>query len=282
MENVVLVGVDGSPESRGAASWALHEAEVRQWPVWFAYVFPKPTIADPAVDSAYLRASHRTAQLIFDELEAEAKARGIQVQSVALPGRANEVLVKLSNDAGLNVVGRRSHSGFSARLGSVSSALAAHSRCPTAVIPHGWGRRPAGQVTGNGPSASAGQIVAAVEPGPGALNVLSAAAGLAQRDSISLRVVSVASNQHEEAGDSSLSELLAQVEKQYHGLECSVHFLSGKPATEIAHAARDAVLLVVGTRGFGGLSGFMHGSVSQALLRQMASPMLVVPNSIPD
>lgn len=135
MENVVLVGVDGSPESRGASRWALLEAGSRHWPIWFVHVFSNPTIADPSVDSAYLRTAHRDAERLFQGLETEAGHLGISSQGLAVPGRANEVLVKLSNDAALTVVGRRHHTGIGARLSSVSSALAAHSHCPTAVIP---------------------------------------------------------------------------------------------------------------------------------------------------
>lgn len=278
MENVVLVGVDGSPESRGAALWAVHEAGARQWPIWFANVFPNPTIADPSIDSGYLRTAHRDAERLFRDLETEARRLGIPSQGIAVPGRANEVLVKLSNDAGLTVVGRRHHSAFGARLGSVSSALAAHAHGPIAVIPHGWETPKSGQDSGIGQAVSAGRIVVAVEPGPGAKSLLRAAADLAQRDGLALNVVTVAATEHEEAYGSSLSELLAHTKEQYGGLDCSVHYLSGKPAPEIAQAAQAAVLLVVGTRGFGGLSGLMHGSVSQALLQHISSPMLVVPN----
>lgn len=282
MENVVLVGVDGSPESRGASRWALLEAGSRHWPIWFVHVFSNPTIADPSVDSAYLRTAHRDAERLFQGLETEAGHLGISSQGLAVPGRANEVLVKLSNDAALTVVGRRHHTGIGARLSSVSSALAAHSHCPTAVIPPDWEARVSGQVPENGHAASAGRIVVAVEPGPGAMSLLHAAAGLAQRDGLALGVVTVAATEHAEAYGSSLTDLLAHTKEQYGGLECTVHYLSGKPAPEIAHAARDAVLLVVGTRGFGGLSGLMHGSVSQALLQHISSPMLVVPNRAPE
>jgi nucleotide-binding universal stress UspA family protein len=282
MENVVLVGVDGSPESQGAACWALLEAGSRQWPIWFAHVFSNPVIADPSVDSAYLRTAHRDAERMFHGLETEASRLGISSQGIAVPGRADEVLVKLSHDAGLTVVGRRHHSAFNARLGSVSSALAAHSHCPTAVIPHCWEHRMTGQDPENGHAASAGRIVVAVEPGPGAMSLLHAAADLAQRDARALSVVTVAATEHEKTYGSSLTELLTHTKEQYGGLECTVHYLSGKPAPEIAHAARDAVLLVVGTRGFGGLSGLMHGSVSQALLQHISSPMLVVPNRAPE
>lgn len=282
MESVVLVGVDGSPESRGAAHWALLEAGSRRWPIWFANVFPNPTIADPSIDSAYVRTAHHDAERMFQDLETEADRLGISSQGIAVPGRANEVLVKLSNDAALTVVGRRPHSGLGARLSSVSSALAAHSRCPTAVIPHDWEAQMSGQHPENGNAASAGRIFVAVEPGPGAMSLLHTAADLAQRDGLALSVVTVAATEHGEAYGSSLSELLAHTKAQYGGLECTVHYLSGKPAPEIAQTARDAVLLVVGTRGFGGLSGLLHGSVSQALLQHISSPMLVVPNRAPE
>jgi nucleotide-binding universal stress UspA family protein len=138
MENVVLVGVDGSPESLRAADWALAEASGRRWQIAFANIFPPSATADPQVEAAYLLAARRAAELIFEELQAAARALHVRFHGHVLSGRASDVLVQLSAGAGLSVVGRRNRTGFTSRMGSVSSALAAHSHCPTAIIPHGW------------------------------------------------------------------------------------------------------------------------------------------------
>lgn len=138
MEDAVLVGVTSSPETRVAVEWALHEAEKRRCPIWFAHVFAKPTIADPSIEVLYRRIAVRDSEKFLRDLEAEASKRGIASRIIMLSGHAHEVLVKLSHEASLTVVGRRPHSKLTSRLGSTSSALAAHSQSPTAVIPHDW------------------------------------------------------------------------------------------------------------------------------------------------
>lgn len=277
MENLVVAGVDGSPESRRAAQWALAEASARRWPILFVTVRPPPQVADPRVEVAYHHSAWQAADPLFEELKADAKALGVSAHCKLLVGQASDALVKLSAKAGLSVVGHRDRTGFPSRLGSVASALAAHAHCPTAVIPSG--QHPQPDPTGDRPAADmsrfAGQIVAAVEPGPSAAAVLSAAADMAQRHNRSLNAVTV---DPATEGQPVLPDLLARLQAKHQGLRCSVHTLSGRPVHEITEAARDSWLLVVGTRGISGLPGLLRGSVSQALLQHVISPVLVVPD----
>jgi nucleotide-binding universal stress UspA family protein len=59
-----------------------------------------------------------------------------------------------------------------------------------------------------------------------------------------------------------------------------VHIVEGSPAPVLLHVARDAELLVVGTRGRGGFADLMLGSVSTACLHHTRCPITVVPASI--
>lgn len=276
MENRVLAGVDGSVESLDAAHWALAEASIRSWPILFATVRPPPQVVHPQVEVAYQHAAWQAADPLFEELKTAARARGVTAHCKLLAGQTSDVLVKLSAKAGLSVVGHRDRTGLPSRLGSVASALAAHAHCPTAVIPYGQHPRP--DPADDRPTADmprfAGQIVAAVEPGPSAAAVLSAAADMAQRHHRPLNAVTVDSATE---GQSVLSDLLARLQAKHQGLRCSLHTLSGSPVHEITEAARDSWLLVVGTRGISGLPGMLRGSVSQALLQRATSPVLVVP-----
>lgn len=275
MENIVLIGVDGSPESLGAAHWALKEASLRRWGAWFANVFPPSPAADPQVEAAYLRAARRAADLVFAQLQPIARELQVPSHYRALAGRASEVLAQLSAGAQLSVVGRRNRTGFTSRLGSVSSALAAHSHCPTAVIPHGHEPKDASSPDpASGRSRFAGEIVAAVEPGPAARAVLSAAADMARRHNLPMNVVTVGPDTDTEGA---VGDLLAAIKRKTPNLHCISHTLHGRPVHEIAEAARESWLLVLGTRGISGLSGLARGSVSQALLAHVSSPVMVVP-----
>ncbi|MCX4618160.1 universal stress protein [Streptomyces viridodiastaticus] len=53
-----------------------------------------------------------------------------------------------------------------------------------------------------------------------------------------------------------------------------VHY--GTPASVLLRAARDASLLVVGSRGLGGFAGLLLGSVAQHCVQHAACPVVVV------
>ena len=60
------------------------------------------------------------------------------------------------------------------------------------------------------------------------------------------------------------------------GLEIRLELLDGDPAHVLVEVARDAALLVVGTRGLGSFRGMLLGSVSSDVARSASCPVLVV------
>lgn len=283
MNNLVLVGVDGSSGSARAADWALAEAGARKWSVLFATVVPLAPVTDPQVEAAYFRGAARDAEQIFGPLIAQAQVQGIAAASQVIAGHASDVLVRLSARAGLGVVGRRKRTGFTSRLGSVSAALAAHSSCSTAVVPETWSqdRSAEDSVPASNRGRFSGQVVASVEAGPAAPHLLAVAAEMAQRHGVPLCAVTVCPKGAEPGRDPWLSDLLLRIRQKHPGLQCGSCTLSGTPAHEITEAARGARLLVIGTRGLSGIPGLVRGSVSQALLETTSSPVLVVPSRHP-
>lgn len=57
----------------------------------------------------------------------------------------------------------------------------------------------------------------------------------------------------------------------------TVRAVSGLPAQELVRASSDADLLVVGSRGGGGFSRLLLGSVSSEVVRHAACPVVVIP-----
>jgi nucleotide-binding universal stress UspA family protein len=70
----------------------------------------------------------------------------------------------------------------------------------------------------------------------------------------------------------------AEAEAHEHGVLHESEILEGDPAVEIAQLAhaRGADLVVVGSRGHGGLASALIGSVSRALLTRSSVPVMVV------
>jgi nucleotide-binding universal stress UspA family protein len=66
---------------------------------------------------------------------------------------------------------------------------------------------------------------------------------------------------------------------EFEGVESEEEILEGQPADEIVGLARarDALLIVVGSRGLGAVAGALIGSVSSAVLHRADRPVVVVP-----
>lgn len=138
MRNVILVGVDGSSNSNKALEWAMVEAKIRSWPLRLVSTFPPTFVADPIVGASYALAARQEAQALLDHATKRAEAQSVRTEAHVECGDATKVLVEHSETTKLAVVGKRGRGGFVGRLlGSVSSGLAAHSHCPTVVVPQG-------------------------------------------------------------------------------------------------------------------------------------------------
>ena len=60
------------------------------------------------------------------------------------------------------------------------------------------------------------------------------------------------------------------------GVDVTGEVVENSPATALLEAARDADLLVVGSRGHGGFAGLLLGSVSAQVIHHAPCPVLVV------
>lgn len=63
---------------------------------------------------------------------------------------------------------------------------------------------------------------------------------------------------------------------RHPGVEVRTEQVSGRPADALAEAARSAEVLVLGSRGLGGLGGFMVGSVGLSALAHADRPVVLV------
>ena len=136
----IVVGVDGSPGSRKALSWAAAEAaghgsDLIVVNVWEHTLLPPAgsvSVSERYVPDPSQRTADDLVQVIKEELGDEPP---VFVQPVVKQGRPAKVLIEESADADLLVVGPRGHGGFVGLvLGSVSQHVAAYAKCPVAVV----------------------------------------------------------------------------------------------------------------------------------------------------
>ena len=134
----IVVGVDGSEESKAALRWALDEGRLRSARVRVIYAWTLPhTTAWGYVPPIQLNiaALQHDAEEFLDSVIAEAKTEGVDVVRAAVEGLAARVLVEAAAEADLLVVGSRGHGGFAGLLlGSVSQQCAHHAPCPVVIV----------------------------------------------------------------------------------------------------------------------------------------------------
>jgi len=79
-----------------------------------------------------------------------------------------------------------------------------------------------------------------------------------------------------ENAEAVVREAVAEVERVQPSVPCEGEALEGQPAEVLLDQARDASLIVVGTRGRGGFASLLLGSVSQQVVHHAPCPVLVV------
>ncbi len=132
----VVVGVDHSPGSVQALEWAAEAAGRRSLPLVPVLVRrPAAQGTGETVDLARLEASERATLAAA----AQEHRPHLTVEPEVLSGHAAQALLELTGAGDLLVLGARGRGGFrSLLLGSTSTAVAEHARCPVVVIrpPH--------------------------------------------------------------------------------------------------------------------------------------------------
>jgi nucleotide-binding universal stress UspA family protein len=139
----IVVGVDGSENSRVALDWALAEAQLRHasvdvvnaWqPVFIVGFGGMPGGAAVQEDAAHEEEAHR----VLDEMTAGTHPTdpAVTIDKVAVRGLSASALLEAAKGADLLVVGSRGRGGFAGLLlGSVSQQVAQHAECPVVIVP---------------------------------------------------------------------------------------------------------------------------------------------------
>jgi len=299
----ILVGVDGSAASMHALDWAAAEARTRQRPLHVVCSYTLPSFTAASLDGGYAALDDTAIQQGARAVLAEARQRveggpDLEVTTTVSTGDAAAVLVEMSRDASLAVVGTRGKGGFADRLlGTVSSTLPAHAHCPTVVVPLRDQRR-GGIIPGDDSTPvvrPVRRMVVGVDGSPQADLALRYAIEEAQAWGAELTAVAgvpvgsgsgvmawlpATIDQAQVLADvtEGLNVVVDRALADHPGFTVRRHVLDGTGAELLTEFSSATDLLVVGSRGRGGFTGLLLGSTSQAVLHHSACPVMVVTN----
>lgn len=284
----VIVGVDGTEGSVEALRWAAHEAARRSWHLHVMTCAELPVSVEAglsgfgAIDGAIVRRTVTECEAVNARAVEAARVfgLGIEVSGDTVLGSPANALAASPHMEDLLVVGAASRPGRMADvLGSVASLVAHRSHSPVAVV-HGHDH-----------DASIRRIVVGVDGSVGSDAALDWAIEEALICEADLVLVHgwVYPYQGPRTGvteprDEMRLDAMRTLEAsalRAHGLapslRCHPIISEQSPANAIVASAIDADLVVVGTRGHGGFTSLVLGSVSRTVLQHSPVPVVVVP-----
>ncbi|MFF8864747.1 universal stress protein [Streptomyces sp. NPDC015139] len=281
-----MLGLAPDPDDRAALAWAADEASRRRLPLMILHALAPPTPtyspAGPAprwIDWTY---DLQTAaeRLLADALSfVTTRHPQLVVGGVITEGVPAHALATRSQKAALIVVGSWHLSPARQALAAAGVAvpLAARASCPVVIVPE---PEPS--------TAPAPRIVVGVDGSSHSATALAFAFNEAALHKASLQALYVwhppmLGTLDEHAAIEECRRILADLTASRSGPHPHVAFhgevVKGHPVKTLTDASHDALALVVGTRGHGGFTGLLLGSVSQGVLHYARCPVVTVPRT---
>ncbi|MEU5145663.1 universal stress protein [Streptomyces yangpuensis] len=302
MKRTLVVGVDGSPESRAAAAWAAEEAVRRDLHVHVVHAWLWQPLAVPVVQDRSVEA--RRAQEILDDTRAELTRRHPRLSLTAevVPDVPVPALLRAAKDAEMLVLGTRGHSALAGfLLGSYGQQLIASAECPVVSVRarDGLARpEPAGdERAAEGEAVAGGEVVVgqqgSVEESADVLRFAFEAAAARKVPLRAVRAWSLPPVYAYSLGSMWIAEQLGGLEPfekvaleqalepwkaKYPEVDVVAQVEQGSAGHVLLSAASDALLLVVGRRIRESALGPRTGSVAHAVLHHSVCPVAVVPH----
>jgi nucleotide-binding universal stress UspA family protein len=277
----VVVGTDGSSGALAAVTWAAREADLHDVPlrIVHAFTWQLPTIPPLIWEAAAEGAPRALAELAISEAEKAAReaAPSVPISTAIVTDQPLSLLVNESSRASLVVVGVSGFGPVANMLaGSMTVGLVARSHVPVAVV--------RGTAL---PERTTQPVVAGVDGSSLSKDVVEVGAREAAVRGCRLIVTHVrhhgpgarlrARIRGTTSGLKPIRRAVAGCRSRHPEVPIEERVLSGHPAGVLLELSQQASLVVVGTRGRGGFTGMILGSVSQALLHHSDCPVIVVP-----
>lgn len=268
-QHSIVVGVDDSDGIRAALRWAADDAESRGVPVRAVSAYRGSADAE-----------HRASQLVADAVEhLKADHPGVVAEGAAVEGDAADVLLDESKQAVRVVLGGHQRKRPSASaVGSVGSAVAAHSESPVIVMcgPAGMREEHASVVVGVDGTESSPDILAfgfehaQVHQAP-------LRAVLCWHPDLLAEMSWRGAPSAPESVHAWLSAELAGLREQYPEVVVYQEIIREHPKSALLQASEAQYLLVIGARGGHHHAGGSLGRVSREMLHHATCPVAVIP-----
>jgi nucleotide-binding universal stress UspA family protein len=293
----IVVGIDGSEQSNCALVWAAREAKLRKLPLHLVTAYTVPIFAASGLDGGYATVDddviRQGAEAVLREAAAKIAHDELELDARVENGDAAGVLLEMSETAELLVFGTRGRGGFIGRLlGSVSSALPAHSKCPTVTVPLSCAPRLGEGQPPKSPLPKIEKVITVgVDGSDQARYAVLVAAEQAERSGFALRIIcavqpytgSLAWMPAPVDREALFAEIQTQLDAgekwlraHFPKLPIEVKLVEGSAVDVLVKASETSELLVMGTRGRGGFAGMMLGSTTDGVRHHAKGPVMVV------
>lgn len=282
----ILVCIDGSAASDAAVAWGTREALMRGLPITLLHAVPPVVSGWPAVRlyPDMPEWQKETGQHVLDQARKTLNANlgestppetcSAMVYSDVVP-----VLIDASEDARMVVVGSQGLAALGRLLlGSVTTALLHHAHCPVAVIRSDE----AAASDANAPvlvgidGSVAGEAATALAFDEASRRGVELVALHAWSDVGVFPLLGMDWRVSEAKGHEILVEHLAGWQERYPDVRVKRLIFCDKPCRWLLQESDRAQLVVVGSRGRGGIAGMLLGSVSSHIAHSARVPVIVV------
>jgi nucleotide-binding universal stress UspA family protein len=279
----IVVGVDGSAASDAAVFWAARDAAMRNVPLTLVHMFKAfvptfPQVPMPTGVAVWQEDDGRQVleQAVKIAEDAVTTDRKIAITSEVKCSPPVPTLVEMSEEAEMVVVGSNGRGAVGrVVLGSVSSGVVRSARCPVAVI-----RAEASYM----PHSDQAPVLVGIDCSPASDLALAIAFDEASRRGVELTALHVWSDvavflaplvDWKLEAERNLAEYLAGWRERYP--DVTVHRLVAfdHPGRQLIEESESAQLVVVGSHGRGALTGLVLGSVSNAVVHSVRTPVIV-------
>jgi nucleotide-binding universal stress UspA family protein len=273
MTEGIIAGYDGSAGSDDALRWAAREAWARGTVLTICLAWPPNYLALLGGEEGQERARQRGQEILAYGVRLAGSVPDLsEVRTVLAEGSPARVLIERSGTAEMAVVGSRGQGGPDGpMLGSVSWQVACQGQGRVVVVRGHW--RPVNQ--------SPGPVVAGVDGSLESLDALTFAFEEATLRDVPLIAVCALADAPGRIGgavqmEEDFNHLMTTAEKEHPDVTVVRQVAFGAPRSALLTAAAEAQMLVLGSRGLGGLEGMSIGSVTGTLLQHSPCPVAVV------